>query len=604
MPLCRRMCCDPRRPVLLLLIVLSLLLVAGCGREQAAVPEDSEHVVLRERLRGIDPIQAGGRASGVAAVSSNIYEPLYDYHYLRRPYEVIPCLAAQMPEWSADRLRCRIRLRADARFQDDACFPGGKGRAVTAEDVIFSWERIANPSNASAFWALLEHRITGLDDHRHALWMGAAKVDMPGLRAVDAHTVEILLTRPWPQLPHVLAHPAMAVVPMEAVNHYGADFPRHPVGTGPFRLRTWDPAVGVVLEKSPSFRPEHYPADGEEGDAAGGLLVDAGRRLPLVNELHFHVIQASEPAWLLFLQGRLDHLGVPSDHFSEVLDTNWQLQGAWREKGLKVDVFSAMFLRWIGFNMADPVVGRNLALRRAISLAMDRQEFNDLFLGGRCGLPNSLLPPGMKEHRPGMRDPWMTFNLEAARAQRAEAERLHGSPLPPLTLRMGGSSPLTRQIGQLFSRWLAEAGLELRVDYVEEGSLAASMKDRPASLFFGDGYNMTHPDPTDLFRRFQSRTGDGEPNAFHYQNTAFDEMHSRLESMPDSPERVRLAHEMEDLLLQDLPCVVFLSYNWVSVRHDWLANFKPHAFSGPNGVAKYHRIDSALRQRALKGGMP
>lgn len=614
MPRRRRMCCDPggltlRRRLRAaswgLFSVLGLLLPAGCGREQTPVAVGSEHVVLRERLRGIDPIQAGGRASGVAAVSSSIYEPLFDYHYLKRPYEIIPCLAAQMPEWSADGLLCRIRLRDDARFQDDACFPGGKGRVLTAQDAIFSWQRIANPVNASAFWTLLERRIAGLDDYRRALREGVAPLpEVAGLRAVDAHTLEIRLTRPWPQLLHVLANPAMAVVPMEAVKHYGADFPRHPVGTGPFRLRGWDPAVGVVLEKSPSFRTELYPAAGEAGDAAAGLLADAGKRLPLVDELHFHVIEASEPAWLLFLQGRLDHLGVPSDHFSEVLDANWRLQGAWREKGLKVDVFPAMFLRWIGFNMADPVVGKNLPLRRAISLAMNRQEFNDLFLSGRCGLPHSLLPPGMKEHRADLHDPWMTFNLNAARAQRAEAEKVHGGPLPPLTLRMGGASPLTRQIGQLFSRWLAEAGLELRVDHVEERSLAASMKDRPASLFFGDGYSMVHPDPTDLFRRFQSRTGDGEPNAFHYQSAAFDGMYARLEAMPDSPERVKLAQEMEDLLLQDLPCVVFLSYNWVSVRHDWLDNFKPHAFSGPNGVPKYHRIDSARRQRFLEGETP
>jgi len=571
-----------------------VVVLGGCGREEAVSP-GSEHVVLREKVAGVDPIHIGGLASGMAAVASNIYEPLFQYHYLKRPYELMPCLAAEMPQWSADGLTCRIRLREDARFEDDACFPEGRGRALETEDVIFSWKRIADPRNASAFWAHFEHHIAGMDEYRRALREGLPEPAVPGLHAVNKHTLEIRLTRPWPQFVHILAHPATSVVPAEALRTYGADFLRHPVGTGPFRLHAWQTGTGVVLKKSPSFRREHYPSEGTPEDAASGLLTDAGARLPQVDEVHFHVIEASEPAWLLFLQGRIDHQGVPTDHFSDVLDAHWQLRPTWSQKGLCVDVFPSMFLRWIGFNMADPVIAKNLPLRRAISLAMNRQEFNDLFLGGRCGLPGSLLPPGMKEHRAELRDPWMTFDLARAQAQRIEAEKVHGGPIPPLTLRMGGTSPLVRQIGQLITRWLADAGLVLHVEHVEEGSMAATMEKRPASMFFGDGYSMVHPDPTDLFRRFASHGGDAVENRFHYQNLRFDEWYKTLSAMPDLPQRIKLCHQMEDLLLQDLPCIGFLSYNWVSVRHDWLTSFKPHAFSGPSGLIKYHRINGQRR---------
>jgi len=572
-----------------------IVVLAGCGREEETASLDSEHIVLRDRVAGIDPIHVSGLASGMAVVASNIYEPLFQHHYLKRPYEIVPCLAAEMPQWSADGLKCQIRLREDARFDDDACFSKGRGRTVSAEDVIFSWKRIADPRNASAFWAHLEHRIVGLDEYRQALRENLPETEVSGLHAVDEHTLEILLTRPWPQIIHLLAHPATAVVPSEALRCYGADFLRHPVGTGPFRLHAWQPGTGVVLKRSPTFRLESYPAEGAPDDAASGLLADAGRRLPQVDEVHFHVIEASEPAWLLFLQGKIDHLGIPTDHFSDVLDAHWQLRPAWDQKGLRVDVFPSMFLRWIGFNMADPVIANNLPLRRAISLAMNRQEFNDLFLGGRCGLPGSLLPPGMKEHRPELRDTWMTFDLARARAQRLEAEKVHGGPIPPLTLRMGGTSPLVRQIGQLITRWLADVGLELHVDYVDERSLATTLKERPPSMFFGDGYSMTHPDPTDLFRRFANDGRDATENRFHYHNARFDEWYHSLIAMPESPERIKLCHKMEDLLLQDLPCIGFLSYNWVSVRHDWLTSFKPHAFSGPAGLIKYHRIDGERR---------
>lgn len=570
--------------------------LACCGRQEIS-PPGAENVVLRERVAGVDPIHLSGMASGMAAVSSNIYEPLFQYHYLKRPYEVIPCLASTMPEWSIDGMTCRVSLRKDVRFQDDPCFADGRGRVVTAEDVIDSWKRIADPRNASTFWAHFENRIAGLDEYRDALRNGGKESAIEGLRAVDEHTVEIRLKQPWRQLVHVLAHPATAVVPREAVQHYGADFMQHPVGTGPFRLREWQPGTGVVLEKSPTFRTEFYPAEGAPDDAKAGLLADAGKRLPQLDEVRFHVIQASEPAWLLFLQGQIDHVGIPTDHFSDVLDDQWQLRPAWRQKDLKVDVFPSMFLRWIGFNMADPVIAKNLPLRRAISLAMNRQEFNRLFLGGRCDIPGSLLPPGMKEHRAALHDPWLTFDLPRARAQIVEAEKIQGGPIPPLTLRMGGQSTLVRQIGQLITRWMTDAGLQLQVDYVDEKSLVQNSGVRPASLFFGDGYSMVHPDPTDLFRRFTSGSGGEATNSFHYRNTGFDECYAKLAAMPDSAERVKLCRHMEDLLLHDLPCIGFLTYNWVSVRHDWLTSFKPHAFSGPAGLLKYHRIDGARRQK-------
>src|SRR6185295_9968419 len=110
---------------------------------------------------------------------------------------------------------------------DDPAFPGGKGRELTAHDVVFSLERHFDPANHSEGVWLWRDRIVGLD-----AWGAAGAdyaADVPGLRALDDYTLRIELTRPYPQLPFTFTQGFAAVVPHEAIEHYGPEIGVHPV---------------------------------------------------------------------------------------------------------------------------------------------------------------------------------------------------------------------------------------------------------------------------------------------------------------------------------------------------------------------------------------
>lgn len=568
--------------------LLAPWLWGGGGRGGAASsPGSTRRLPVRDRVASIDPLAFSGPGSAVLAVGINIFEPLYQYHHLARPYRVIPCIADSLPAATADPLVWEIRLRDDVRFHDDACFPDGRGRIVTSSDVAYTLRRIADARTPAAAWPLLAGRITGLDAER----AGGAPAE--GLATPDPRTLRLRLTRPWPQLAMVLAHPATAIVPPEAVERYGASFGAHPVGTGPYRLSRLVPNVRVELERWDGWRGETYPDEGADGDAALGLLADAGRRLPFIDRLEFTCMQADQPAWLLFQEGGLDCIGIPGANWSEVIGPDRRLRPEPAARGLAIETHPAMFSRWIGFDMGDPLIGSNLPLRRAISLAIDRDGFNRTFLSSRSELPRGVIPRLLPESRSGLDDPWMRFDPVRAREQVAEAERLHGGPLPGLVMRFGGKGPVQRQVGDLIVRWFEAVGLQLRIDYVEEDALRAALRDHPAQLSWGLGYSMRIPDPVDVFRTF--RTGDELVNPFRYSNAEFDALYDRVLDLPAGAERTAACQRMEDIILADLPCAVMLDYTWVSLRHGWLRNRKPHAMYGLGGQAKYERIDAPSR---------
>jgi oligopeptide transport system substrate-binding protein len=593
--------------VILLLAAGAVWLVApradSAGKSRRAA-ENTLHTILLDRTGSLDPVSANGQ--GPQGIVRNIYETLYQYHYLARPYIVVPCLAASMPETTDEGRVVRITLRDDLRFQDDPCFPDGRGRAVTASDVIYSWKRLADPHNASPHWSVLKDRIEGLDAFRAtAKDQPSASVDytrnVEGLVAESEHILRVTLTHPWHQFVFALTALPTAVVAREAVEKYGPDFPRHPVGTGPYRVELWRDNIDIALVRNPNFRKETYPSEGAPDDLQAGLLADAGKPLPFIDRLEFRFCKADSSTWLMLMQGDLDAHGVSAGNFSEVMSANGALSDAMRAKGLQLDVFPSAHSRWIGLNLAVPLMRDNRPLRQAISLAFDREEFNQLILNGRNRMPTSLIPPCLKEHNPDATHPLLAFDVPRARKLKQQADALNGAPIRSLRMLLGGSSPVMRQIGQMFKQWLARIDIDLELEMVEEGRLHQRMLENPPHLFFATGFTAKSPDASAVFQSFYGPNDATGDNPTHYHNPDFDRLFEKASTLPDTPERLALYRQMDRMVLDDMPCVPFTEYTWLYVRHDWLKNFKAHAFFGPLGAPKYQRIDYEARALYVEG---
>ena len=184
-----------------------------------------------ERVASMDPIQASAVYDSRAV--SLVYEPLLEVDYEARPYR-LKAGVCDLPDVSADRLAYTFRLRDGVRFQDDPCFPDGKGRLATAEDIVYSLERLRDPKNASSGMWTMDY--------------------VQDVKAVDARTVRITLKKPFHVFPWLMAMAYSAVVPHEALETYGTAFGQHAVGTGPYRLTEWWRNYRMIFTRDAGWR--------------------------------------------------------------------------------------------------------------------------------------------------------------------------------------------------------------------------------------------------------------------------------------------------------------------------------------------------------------
>jgi ABC-type transport system substrate-binding protein len=583
--------------LLLTALCLSMLPVSGCSKKDADDNASNQNVWRRPLFVKIQTLDSGNLSDVYSiGVASNIYESLYDYHYLKRPFEVIPLLAEDLPQISEDKLIYTIKIKKGVFFQDDPCFPDGKGRELKAQDFVYALKRIANVKYMSQKWSDFDGKIVGLDAFREYSKQLKKEMDVDyskkveGLQAIDDYTLRIKLNKPWPKLLPVLTLTYVAPVAIEAVEYYGKDIMYHPVGTGAYKLKTWYRGVYIELVRNHNWRGEVYPSEGAEGDWEAGYLADAGKPLAMVDRLIYRIIEEFQPAWLLFKRGDLEWMQTFKDNFNEAVNaTTLEATEEMTERGIELVLYDDPSVFWIGFNMQDPVLGNNKPLRRAIGRAIDRKTFIDLFFNGVHKVAYGYIPPALPEYNPDIvHTDYAMYDPEEARKLVQEAEKIYGGPIPPLKLANPGSDTASRQMGQFLQKCFSNVGLELRVEYLDWPTYLDNLNKGKQQMFFS-GATPSVPDALDMLMVFYTKYWGYGGNHFYYSNPEFDKLYEEAEVLFPGPEKNELCYRMEKIMLDDCPAV-FLNHRVSTVlRQSWFENFKPNVFS--YHTAKYWRID-------------
>lgn len=401
------------------------LLLAACSSEQNdpyPVAERGQNILysaFTERPKHLDPVQS--YTEDEITFTAQIYETPLQYHYLKRPYTLVPGAAEAVPspryydaagkELPANAAAIafseyEIHIRPGIRYQPHPAFAvdaAGKpvydeldrsklkgierlgdftqtgSRELTSDDYIYEIKRLAHPRLHSPIFGMMAERIVGLKALGVALqeaakahpneWLDLDKFPLEGVTRVDRHTYRITLRGKYPQFLYWLAMPFFAPVPREADRFYSQPgmaeknltLDWYPVGTGPFMLTQNNPNSRMVLERNPNFHGETYPCEGEAEDAAAGLLKDCGKALPFIDKAIFSREKESIPYWNKFLQGYYDASGISSDSFDQAVRLNVggdvQLSGEMQAKGIRLLTSVRASTYYMGFNMLDPVVG-------------------------------------------------------------------------------------------------------------------------------------------------------------------------------------------------------------------------------------------------------
>jgi ABC-type transport system substrate-binding protein len=626
--------------------LFGLLLASGCTNDPYPAADRDRKVLyssFSEAPKTLDPAVAYTTAEHV--VTGNVFDTLLEYHYLKRPYELIPGLAEAVPKPQPlpnGRQSYRFRLRPGILYHDDPCFAlsqkGRTTREVTAADLAFQFARLADPAVNSPVAGTFAD-VLGFEDFGKRL--AERRASDPAFAALPAHEqyrslggiegvvvqgdrdLEVVLASPNPQLLYWFAMPFTTPMAWEAVAYYDGKEGRdnladHAVGTGPFRLALYQKQHRFTLARNegwyggkvaPGEAPgAFFPAEIDKNDIEAKRIdpAYAGRRLPLLDEIRFTREKESIPRFNKFLQGYYDDSGIIKESFDAVvvngdLSPEMKVRGMHLEKEVEPSVF------YIGFNMEDPVVGakagdRGRKLRQAMSLAIDAEEYLRLFLNGRGVLAQSPLPPGLFGYDKAYRNPFRQPDLEKARRLLVDAgykggvDPATGQPVK-LSFDIGNTTAeALLQYEFLVSAW-RQLGLDVRINATTYNQFQDKMR-RGAYQIFQWGWIADFPDPENfLFLLIceNARSKNNGPNTAGFCNAEFDDLYRAMKVLPNNDRRAGVIGRMVRILERERPWIELFHAEDYGLRHAWLLNSKPMGLSVP--IAKYEDVDPALRAR-------
>ena len=368
-----------------------LLSITGCSDEpwNNPYPHAQSHSniyydVFGERPKHLDPVSA--YSANEYDFLGQIYEPPLQYHFLKRPYQLIPLTATEVPKakyYDSDgkqlpsdvsaqkvyRAVYQINIQPGIMYQPHPAFAKDnsghylyldmkKGdledinklgdfeqtgtREMTADDYVYQIKRFAHPAVHSPIGGLMGKYIVGLHELSEQLaqdkakgkfredYIDLRKYNLEGAKVLNRYSFEITLKEKYPQFIYWLAMPFFSPMPWEADLFYSQDGMKDrnivldwfPVGTGPYMLTENNPNKQMILERNPNFRGEKYPLVGEKGDIAKGFLKDAGKTMPFIDKAVYSLEVESIPAWNKFLQGYYDVSSIQSDSFDQAIQFN------------------------------------------------------------------------------------------------------------------------------------------------------------------------------------------------------------------------------------------------------------------------------------------
>ena len=564
----------------------SILFLASAGFAAEPVRNERTIYAIGGDFKGFDPIDSGDVET--AEEACRVYEGLIEYAYLERPYKVIPRLAEALPEISDNGLTYTFRIRKGVRFTDDPCFPGGKGREVTAKDFVYSFKRLLDPKNQSEGDWIFIHHVLGAK-----AWVEKGEFDapLPGFVAPDDYTLQIKLAKPYPQLLWALTMPYVFVVPREAVEFYKEEFRAHPVGTGPFRLKSWRRRYRIEYECNPTFNGQLYPDKGEPGDREAGLLDDAGKPLPLVDRIVEYDVEEYYTFWQMFLGGQICAAGLNKDYFEKAINPQFDLSDDLKRRGIRLYKTPEPTIWYIGFNMKDAVVGaNNRKLRQAVAFAIDVPKLCEVIYNNRNTPANSPVPPGIAGHT----DKPYVYRYDPERAKRLLAEAgypggrdKNGNPLRLAMIMPGAGSTDARQMAEFFVEHLRVLGVELTVQTLSFAEYLRREHDGYYQMMYA-GWIGDYPDAENFLKLFYGPNKCPGVNATNYQNPEFDKLYDRIAVMTDSPERTALYEQMSDMAMEDCPWALMTYPLTYGLFQPWFQNYKRHPFSYSS--SKYHKV--------------
>lgn len=435
--------------------------------------------------------------------------------------EIKPSLAKNW-EISPGHLVYTFHLRTDVFFHDDPAFPAGKGRKLTAQDVVYSFKRIMDPKTASS-----------------GAWIFNERIADDGFRAINDSTFQLILKKPFQPILGILSMQYCSIVAREAVEKFGTEFRRHPCGSGPFRLQYWAEGQAMVLEKN-----KHY----WEKDSIG-------KSLPYLDAVKISFFDNKATEFLEFRQGRLSFINDIDPSFKdEVLTKKGELKIAWKDK-IILQKHPYLNTEYLGMLMdTTNVLVKNSplkfkAVRQAINYAINRPQLM-MYMRNSIGFPaqSGMVPYGLPSHNADSVKGY-SYNPTKARSLLKEAGiDLQKAPVIKLL-----TIATYADMASFVAKNIEDIGLKVQVEVIQK-SLLLQQTAQQQALFFRASWIADYPDAENYMAQYYSKNP-APPNYTRYKNPAFDALYEKALRETNDSLRYAAYREMDQMVMGDAPVV-------------------------------------------------
>lgn len=523
------------------LFILLIAVIAGCSGK-AATGKKIFHYNEQNGVASLDP--AFAKNQSVMWPVHQLYNTLVE---IDDSLHIVPSLAKRW-ELSTDRLTYTFYLRDDVFFHDDDAFAHGKGRKMTADDIVYSLQRIIDKQTASP-----------------GSWIFNRKVDtLQPFAALNDTTFQLRLQKPYNPILGILSMQYCSIVAKEAVEKYGSDFRRHPVGTGPFQIVAWEEGQALVLKKN-----EHY----FEKDSAGN-------RLPYLDGIKVSFYDSKATEFLLFRQQQLEFINdIDASFKDEVLTKRGVLRDEWKDK-IVLQTNPYLNTEYFGI-LADP--GNPLVkdspmrmkkVRQAINYGFDRRKMI-LYLRNSLGIPAEagFVPAGLPSFSADAVKGY-TYDPAKSRQLLEEAGFKNGQGIPSIKLL---TVAIYADMANFIAKQLEEIGITIQVEVVQRAFLI-DLASNSRALFFRGSWIADYPDAENYLSVFYSKNP-APPNYTRYNNPAYDALFEKALMENNDSLRYKLYQQADQLMIDDAPIVPLWYDQAIRLVQKNVSGFKPNALN-------------------------
>jgi len=474
------------------------------------------------------------------AVSSHIGAQIYQgfFRLNQKTLKVEKCLAEDHTV-NEDATVWTMTLRDDVYFHDDACFPDGKGRKVTVDDVKYCFDKLCESYPDNKLYELFQDRVVGAEAYFNSTQAGSPlEGGVAGIKVIG-NKVEITLNSPFSAFDKVLSHNACWIFPKEAWDKYGSEMRTKCVGTGPFKVDVIKEGVQVRL-----VRNDNYWEFDEHGN-----------QLPYIKVIKTTFTKDKKTELSSFQAGKLDMIWkLPVEEMSSVLGTLKEAQNG-ENTEFQYQQKRGMSTQFYCFLHTSDLFS-DVRIRKAFNYAIDRENLVKYTLQGEG-------EPGIHGFVPdfGAYDnktiEGFTFNPDEAKRLMAEAGHPGGSGLEEITLYINEGGSTNILLAESIQKMLDEnIGVKIKIEPLQMPvhiqKFQTSQED-----FWRIAWVADYPDPENFLKLFYGKNVPSDPNMesfpnfSRYTNSDFDAMFERALAEIDDDVRDQLFHSCDSLLIAD-----------------------------------------------------